>query len=61
MRYRVLDALHVGNPRRATQVDEMHYTPLDENGNPASPNPQYKQPVAYQAPMAARLGLEISF
>lgn len=57
----VLDVLHVGNPRRATRVDEMHYTTLDQNGNPASPNQQYKQPVAYQAPMAARVGVEITF
>ena len=57
----VLDALHVGNPRGVTRVDEVHYTTLDANGNPASPNPQYKQPVAYQAPMAARVGLEVSW
>ena len=52
----VLDVLHLGNPRRATRVDEAVY-PID----PASPNPQYKLPVAYQAPMAARLGFEMSF
>lgn len=57
----VLDVLHVGNPRGTTLVDEMHYTTLDQNGKPASPNPQYKQPKAYQAPMGARLGIEISF
>lgn len=57
----VLDVLHVGNPRRTTQVDEMHFTTLDADGNPASPNPQYKQPIAYQAPMAARVGLELTF
>ncbi len=57
----VLDALHVGNPRRATWVDEVRYTTLDANGDPASPNPQYGQPIAYQAPMAARLGVEIGF
>jgi hypothetical protein len=57
----VLDALHVGNPRIATRVDEVHFTTRDDSGNPASPNPQYRQPVAYQAPMAARLGVEITF
>ena len=57
----ILDVLHVGNPRGATRVDEMRYTTLDQNGNPASPNPQYKQPMAYQAPMGARLGIEIGF
>ena len=57
----VLDLLHVGNPQRAVWVDESHYLTLDENGNPASPNPNYKQPIAYQPPMAVRLGLEVSF
>jgi hypothetical protein len=54
----VLDVLSLGNPRRATRVDEMHYTTMD---HAASLNPQYKKPVAYQAPMAVRLGVEISF
>ena len=49
-----LDLLHVGNPRRATWVDEMHYTT-------AGLNPQYNQPKAYQPPMAARLGIQASF
>jgi len=57
----VLDLLHVGNPRRAVWVDESHYLTLDANGNPGSPNPNYKQPIAYQPPMAARLGLEVNF
>ena len=57
----ILDVLHVGNPRIATLVDEVHFSTVDENGNPASPNPQYKQPTAYQAPMAARVGLEVSW
>ncbi|NJD09126.1 MAG: hypothetical protein FIB01_01350 [Gemmatimonadetes bacterium] len=57
----VLDVLHVGNPRRATVVDEVRYTALDEYGNPASPNPAYRKPVSYQAPMGARLGVEIGF
>jgi hypothetical protein len=56
-----LDVLHVGNPRRATRVDELHYLTTDENGNPVSPNANYKHPVAYQPPMAARLGVQVSF
>jgi len=56
-----LDLLHVGNPRRATWVDELHYTSLDANGNLETVNPQYKQPRAYQPPMAARLGIQASF
>ncbi|HEY6059756.1 MAG TPA: TonB-dependent receptor [Gemmatimonadales bacterium] len=56
----VVDVLHLGNPRRTTLVDEVGYLSRDQNG-PTSPNPQYKQPLAYQAPMAARLGIEVSF
>ena len=32
----------LGNPRRTMRVDEIRYTTLNLNGNPASPNPQYK-------------------
>lgn len=56
-----LDILHVGNPRRAVRVDELHYLGVDENGNPINPNPSYKQAMAYQPPMAVRLGVEASF
>jgi hypothetical protein len=57
----LLDLLHIGNPQRVMQVDELHYTSLDASGNPESPSPNYKQPMAYQPPMAVRLGLEMSF
>jgi hypothetical protein len=56
-----LDILHVGNPRGTTRVDELHYLTTDENGNPVSPNANYKHPAAYQPPMAARLGVQVSF
>ena len=55
------DVLHVGNPRRATLVDELRYLTIDANGNPDLPNPNYKRPVAYQPPMAGRVGLQVSF
>lgn len=54
----VLDLLHVGNPRRTVRVDELHYSTLDENGNPTTPNPMYKRATAYQPPMATRLGVQ---
>ncbi|MGE5188867.1 MAG: TonB-dependent receptor [Gemmatimonadota bacterium] len=57
----LLDVLHVGNPRGTVQVDEWHYTTVDANGNPATPNPNYKRPVQYQPPMAVRLGMEVTF
>jgi hypothetical protein len=55
------DVLHVGNPRRAVRVDELHYLTTDENGNPATPNPNYRRPTAYQPPMAARVGVQVGF
>ncbi len=57
----LLDLLHVGHPRRAVRWDELHYLTLDENGDPATPNPDYRQPMAYQPPMAVRVGVEASF
>ena len=53
----VLDLLHVGSPRETLQVDERHYyAPLR-----SSPNPDYLRPTAYQAPMMARVGMEVTF
>ena len=52
-----MDLLHVGNPQGTTWVDETHYLTTDTS----SPNAQYLQPKAYQAPMAARLGIELNF
>lgn len=57
----ILDLLHVGNPRRVETVDEIHYMTMDENGDPASPNPQYRQATAYQPPMGVRLGMQVDF
>ena len=57
----VLDFLHLGNPRGTVRVDQQHYFAQDENGNPTNPNAAYLSPIAYQPPMTARLGLEISF
>jgi hypothetical protein len=57
------DVLHIGNPRRTTQVDELHYPYLDALGNLdlLNPNPNYKHAIAYQPPMAGRIGLQLSF
>jgi len=56
-----LDVLHVGNPRGTTQVDELHYAAVDDNGNPTTPNANYRQPIAYQPPMAGRIGMQVGF
>jgi hypothetical protein len=51
------DVLHVGNPRRAIRVDELHYLDSDRT----AVNPNYQHPTAYQPPMAARLGVQVGF
>jgi hypothetical protein len=52
-----VDVLHVGNPRGTTRVEELHYPTPDRT----QPNPMYKQPLAYQPPMAARMGVQVGF
>jgi hypothetical protein len=56
----VLDILHAGNPQAATTVDELRY--LGNSGKDFfNLNPQYRKPIAYQEPMMARLGFELSY
>ncbi len=57
----ILDILNVGNPRTAVDYDQIQYFNLDDNGQPADPNPFYGEPVRYQPPMAVRLGMEVGF
>ncbi len=57
----VLDVLHVGNPQTTVRQDQQHYACLDANGNQSCPNANYGQATRYQPPMAARLGVEVSF
>ena len=56
----LLDLLHVGNPQRVTWREELAY--LGNDGEMfLNPNPSYGQPIAYQPPMRARLGVEVAF
>jgi hypothetical protein len=55
----VLDIMHVGNPRTAVQLDQQHY--LAPTPSAATENPNYRRAIAFQPPMAARLGLEVAF
>jgi hypothetical protein len=57
----VLDLLHMGNPRQVVRVDQLHYWWLDADGDPVNLNANYLSPIAYQPPMTARLGVEVSF
>jgi Carboxypeptidase regulatory-like domain len=57
----VLDLFHVGSPRRAVGVDQVHYTAVDEAGNQTGANVDYGKVTQYQLPMSARLGLVLGF
>ncbi|RMF61765.1 MAG: TonB-dependent receptor [Calditrichaeota bacterium] len=57
----ILDLLHLGNPRRATRLDQRRYFAVDENGNQIQENSRYLQPRSLQAPMTIRMGMEVEF
>ena len=56
-----LDWLHIGSPRRAVWLDQLHYASEDANGDPANANPTYGQVLSYQPATQARLGVEFTF
>lgn len=57
----LLDVLRLGNRQGITRVDETRHSLVDLNRVPIATNSRYRQPIGYQAPMAARVGLEVSF
>jgi hypothetical protein len=57
----VLDILHIGSPRRPTNIEQFRFLAVDTNGNQTSPNPNFGKSLGYQPPMAARLGFELDF
>jgi hypothetical protein len=57
----VLDLYHVASGRQVLAYDELTYLGVDEAGNLTSPNPNYGKPTRFQPPMAARLGIAVSF
>jgi hypothetical protein len=56
-----LDLLHIGSPRRMTNLDQVRFLSRDESGNQILPNPNFGRAFAHQSPMAARLGFELDF
>lgn len=56
----LLDVLHVGNPQRPARLIEEKYQAQIGDAEPVL-NPRYGQPLSYQPPMVARLGLEVEF
>lgn len=55
----VLDLLHIGNPRTAVLLNEVRWDGLDPSGNPTGELADFRTPLAFQPPMALRLGFEI--
>jgi hypothetical protein len=57
----IADAYHIGNPRRAVFVDQIHYRAVTGSGVQVSPNPDYGKALAFQPPAAGRLGMEMGW
>lgn len=55
----IVDAFHVGGPRKPVDFDQVHYLGQMPDGTPIS-NPTYGDPIQFQPPMSFRLGLEVS-
>jgi hypothetical protein len=56
-----VDVFHLFRRRESVNIDQVRYLARDENGNPASPNPNYGRTILYQPPMTVRLGMELDF
>lgn len=50
----IVDLLHIGDPQAAVRRDQVVY-----RGTPGNLSGSYGQPILFQPPMAARLGIEI--
>ncbi|MBU2502581.1 TonB-dependent receptor [bacterium] len=57
----LVDFLHIGSPRKATNVDQWHYLSFAEDGTPTGANPTYGMATSYQPPFALRLGAVMNF
>ena len=57
----LVDAYHLGNPRRAVFVDQLAYLGVGASGQPTTPNPNFLQPLLLQAPAAFRFGVEVDW
>lgn len=55
-----LDVLHAFSPERPVWLEQRRFLAVDpETGEQVSLNPNYLAPMAFQAPMTLRLGIEI--
>jgi hypothetical protein len=56
----ILDVLHIFSQKKAVDFDQMHYWGSDTS-DPNALNATFNQPIAFQPPMSARLGMELNF
>jgi hypothetical protein len=56
-----LDLLHLFSQRTPVDYDQTHYYGQDANGQPSLPNSDFLNPISYQPPFTARIGLEVEF
>jgi hypothetical protein len=54
----VVDALHIGSPRKAVVLEQQRISGQDDDGNPI-PNPTFGGVLTYQPPMMVRIGFDI--
>ena len=57
----LLDAYHLGNPRRAVFLDPVHYHRVNASGQPVATNPNFLKPLLLQPPAAFRFGVELDW
>jgi len=57
----ILDVFHIASQQKPVDIDQQHYTKLDDNGNPADLNRNYGLAFRYQPAMSVRLGMEVGF
>ncbi len=57
----LLDVFNVGNQRAALMYDQRHYFTPGPSSAPADINPNYMAVTQYQAPLRARMGMEVNF
>jgi len=57
----LVDAYHLGNPRRTVLVDEVRYQSVDGAGRQQGPNPAFGEPLLFQPGAAYRFGVETSW
>ena len=53
----ILDILHFASQRTVLDYDQYHYYDYEQN----YVNPNYMEPIQFQPPMSARLGMEVDF